>query len=83
MPVCWSGVMFGARMLPNGVSIGRPPAKSLTASRQCMTRGAIADDRQVAAALDLLEILFVDIARDGAAGRQRQSAHRKCASALS
>ena len=27
MPVSMSGVMFGATMLPNGVSIGRPPAK--------------------------------------------------------
>jgi hypothetical protein len=28
MPVDGSGVMFGARMTPNGVSIGRPPARS-------------------------------------------------------
>jgi hypothetical protein len=28
MPVCGSGVMFGASSVPNGVSIGRPPANS-------------------------------------------------------
>ena len=41
---------------------GTPAGEIVTAPRQCVARGAIADDRQVAAALDLLEILFVDIA---------------------
>jgi hypothetical protein len=43
-----------------------------------MTRSAIADDRQVPAALDLLEVLFVDITRDGGAGRPRQNDTANC-----
>ncbi len=32
MPVSLSGVMFDEVMTPNGVSIGRPPAKGLPTS---------------------------------------------------
>ena len=69
--------------LPVGCDIGRQdvaerrldrtPAGEITAAAwQGMTRGAIADDGQVSAALDLLEVLFVDVARNGAAERQAQ-----------
>ena len=73
MPVCGSGVMFGASRSPNGVSIARPPARVVTAARQRVAGGAIADDGEITAALDLLEILLVD------AGRARP--HRRLSTA--
>src|ERR1700728_5134027 len=50
----------------------------MTAAGKRVTGGAIADDREITAALDLLEVLLVDIAGDGSAGRQRQHDAEKC-----
>ena len=66
MPVCGSGVMLGAINSPNGVSIGRPPAKSWPLPGSVWQRGAVADDREVMATFDLVEILLVDPARSSA-----------------
>ena len=49
-----------------------PAGKVVAAARQRMAGRAIADDRQIAAALDLLEILLVDAVGQHAAGRHRQ-----------
>ena len=56
---------------------GAPPGKIVTAAGKCVTPGAMADDRQVAAALDLLEVLLVYPFGIGAAAQheKQQSAH--------
>ena len=64
MPVSRSGVMLGVTMVPNGVSIGRPPANGLPPSFPCVTGRAIGQCRQVSAVFDLLEFLLVGFRAD-------------------
>ena len=72
MPVSGSGVILGAKMLAER-RFDRPAAgEVMAAAGQRVAGGAIADDREIAAALDLIEILFVDAGRLRGAGRSAQ-----------
>jgi len=51
--------------------------KLVTAARQRVTSGAIAGDHEIAAALDLPEILFVDALANSAAGDKRRAAQSR------
>ena len=66
MPVCGSGVMFGAISCRTAFRCCAPAGEVLTAAGQRMARRAIADDGEIAAALDLPEVLFVDAISCGA-----------------
>ena len=74
MPVCGSGVMFGASEQPERRFDVAAAGELVTAARQRVTRGAIAGDGEIAAALDLFEILFVDALADGSTGGDRRTA---------
>src|ERR1700728_2214798 len=78
-PGAYAGLLIGSDIGRKDVSERRldwPPAgESVTTAGTRVASGAVADDRQVAAALDLFEVLFVDITGDGAAGRERRQCH--------
>ena len=59
--------MLGATMLPNGVSIGRPPANGWLLPGTVWQLAQSDEDREVASAFDLGEIL-----RIGFAGHRRR-----------
>ena len=79
MPVCGSGVILGATRSPNGVSIGAAAGEIVAAAGKRMARRAIAGDREVVAALDLVEILLVDTGRRERPARRLSAAPSRSA----